>query len=132
MRRSMDGDDGGGDRPGDEFEEHGHTLSAMQGRGLRRELVNRSLHVAGFDGDDDDALADGLASPGSTTPADTPQHTLTGAEAGSLSSSFYSIPPGGRGGGGPGPNFDRRTSMPQSSKHARWGGVQVEATGFNP
>jgi hypothetical protein len=28
---------------GDEFEEHGHTLSAMQGRGLRREL-GRGLH----------------------------------------------------------------------------------------
>ena len=79
-RRTSSDDDGDS---GDDFAEKGHTLSAMQGRGLRRELVNRSLH--GFDGDDDDG---GLASPGSTTPADTPHDTLTGAEAGSLVSSF--------------------------------------------
>jgi len=35
---------------GDEFEEHGHTLSAMQGKGLRRELGNHRLHIEGFDG----------------------------------------------------------------------------------
>ena len=30
-------------QPGDEYEEHGHTLSALQGRGLRRELSTMAL-----------------------------------------------------------------------------------------
>ena len=42
----------GSPSPGFEFEEHGHTLSAMQGRGLHKELKVHKLHVAGFDGDD--------------------------------------------------------------------------------
>ena len=37
-RLSMTNSDPDSAQPGDEYEEHGHTLSALQGRGLRREL----------------------------------------------------------------------------------------------
>ena len=114
MRRNSDD----GPRPGDEYEIGGHTLSAMQGRGLRRELRNTILSGSLDTGSDD-----GLASPGSTTPADTPQHTLTGAEAGSLSS-FYSSGGGGGGGGSGSSDADRRVSMPtMKNKHARLDGL---------
>ena len=46
---------------GDEYEEHGHTLSALQGRGLRRELSTMVRGVDGFDGED--ALDAGGVSP---------------------------------------------------------------------
>jgi hypothetical protein len=79
----------------------------MQGKGLRRELVHRSLHTSAFEGDNEG----GLASPISTTPADTPQHTLTGAEAGHLASSLD----------------DARVSLSPSGKHARLDGLFAEA-----
>ena len=55
------------------------------------------------------AAAEGHTSPG-TTPADTPQHTLTGAEAGSLSASVKAPAAAAR-----------RTSMPSVSLTAHAG-----------
>lgn len=102
-------------QPGDEYEEHGHTLSAMQGRGLRRELSTMALRgVDGFEGED--ALDAGGVSPGSTpisSPQQTPSTTLTGAEQASLAGALHrnqSV-------------TSRRESMPPSSGHARLDGL---------
>ena len=102
-------------QPGDEYEEHGHTLSALQGRGLRRELSTMALRgVDGFDGED--ALDAGGVSPGSTpisSPAQTPSTTLTGAEQASLAGALHRTQP----------VTSRRESMPPSSGHARLDGL---------
>ena len=79
----------------EDFEEHGHTLSAMQGRRLRSELSGMALRgVNGFDGED--ALgADEGVSPGSTpvtTPGTTPSTTLTGDEQVALSRAIAADP----------------------------------------
>ena len=111
----------------EDFEEHGHTLSAMQGRRLRSELSGMALRgVNGFDGED--ALgADEGVSPGSTpvtTPGTTPSTTLTGDEQVALSRAIASDPFA--------PHAltaaaARRESMPPSSGHAR-----LSATLFAP
>ena len=84
-RRSLDGRV---EAAAEDFEEHGHTLSAMQGRRLRNELSGMALRgVDGFEGED--ALgADEGVSPGSTpvtSPGTTPSTTLTGDEQVALS-----------------------------------------------
>ena len=110
----------------EDFEEHGHTLSAMQGRRLRNELSGMALRgVNGFDGED--ALgADEGVSPGSTpvtTPGTTPSTTLTGDEQVALSRAIAVDPFAPRGAA----VAARRESMPPSSGHAR-----LSATLFAP
>ena len=110
----------------EDFEEHGHTLSAMQGRRLRNELSGMALRgVDGFEGED--ALgADEGVSPGSTpvtTPGTTPSTTLTGDEQVALSRAIAADPFAPRGAA----VATRRESMPPSSGHAR-----LSATLFAP
>ena len=127
-RLSLTESDPDSGQPGDEYEDHGHTLCAMQGRGVRRELSNMTLNaVGGFQGDD--ALAAGGESPGSTpltSPNETPSTTLTGTEQASLSGAIAPDPVAraaaqvaaqGRS------NVRRRESMPPSSGHARLDGL---------
>ena len=107
-------------------EDHGHTLSAMQGRRLRNELSCMALRgVDGFDGDD--ALGAEGVSPQSTptnTPGTTPSTTLTGDEQVALSRAIAADPMSSTAARSPSQN--RRESMP-SSGHAR-----VSATMFAP
>ncbi|EEH58164.1 arsenite-antimonite efflux family [Micromonas pusilla CCMP1545] len=76
-----------GAAPGDEYEDHGHTLSAMQGKQLRRELSTHNLVPIGYEAGDH-----GAGSPETTSPLSTPSQTLTGAEAGDLSHSVNEAP----------------------------------------
>jgi len=123
-RRSLDGRV---EAAAEDFEEHGHTLSAMQGRRLRNELSGMALRgVDGFEGED--ALgADEGVSPGSTpvtTPGTTPSTTLTGDEQVALSRAIASDPFAPR---ALTAAAARRESMPPSSGHAR-----LSATLFAP
>ena len=90
-RRSLDGRI---DAAADDFEDHGHTLSAMQGQRLRNELSSMALRgVDGFDGED--ALGAEGVSPGSTpmnSPGTTPSTTLTGDEQVALSRAIAADP----------------------------------------
>ena len=88
-RRTENGADDAEDLPAEEqYEpEHGHTLSAMQGRGMRRELSRHTFFgVEGFEGEPV-VTADDTMSAGSPTlsPLSTPSNTLTGAESSTLS-----------------------------------------------
>ena len=123
-RRSLDGRV---EAAAEDFEEHGHTLSAMQGRRLRNELSGMALRgVDGFEGED--ALgADEGVSPGSTpvtSPGTTPSTTLTGDEQVALSRAIASDPFAPR---ALTAAAARRESMPPSSGHAR-----LSATLFAP
>ena len=123
-RRSLDGRV---EAAAEDFEEHGHTLSAMQGRRLRNELSGMALRgVDGFEGED--ALgADEGVSPGSTpvtSPGTTPSTTLTGDEQVALSRAIAADPFAPRAGAAA---AARRESMPPSSGHAR-----LSATLFAP
>ena len=123
-RRSLDGRV---EAAAEDFEEHGHTLSAMQGRRLRNELSGMALRgVDGFEGED--ALgADEGVSPGSTpvtSPGTTPSTTLTGDEQIALSRAIASDPFAPR---ALTAAAARRESMPPSSGHAR-----LSATLFAP
>ena len=123
-RRSLDGRV---EAAAEDFEEHGHTLSAMQGRRLRNELSGMALRgVDGFEGED--ALgADEGVSPGSTpvtSPGTTPSTTLTGDEQIALSRAIAADPFAPR---ALTAAAARRESMPPSSGHAR-----LSATLFAP
>ena len=127
-RRSLDASVEAAAEPAEDFEEHGHTLSAMQGRRLRNELSGMALRgVDGFEGED--ALgADEGVSPGSTpvtSPATTPSTTLTGDEQVALSRAIAADPFAPRAAAAP--LGARRESMPPSSGHAR-----LSATLFAP
>ena len=112
-RRLSDG--GADDADEEQYEEHGHTLSAMQGRGMRRELSRHTfLGLEGFEGEPV-VNADETMSAGSPTlsPLSTPSHTLTGAESSSLSREVEAAKPKVI------TASDRRPSMPASAGHAR-------------
>ena len=112
-RRLSDG--GADDADEEQYEEHGHTLSAMQGRGMRRELSRHTfLGLEGFEGEPV-VNADETMSAGSPTlsPLSTPSHTLTGAESSSLSREVEAAKPKVI------TASDRRPSMPASTGHAR-------------
>lgn len=116
-RRTENGADDAEDLPAEEqYEpEHGHTLSAMQGRGMRRELSRHTFFgVEGFEGEPV-VTADDTMSAGSPTlsPLSTPSHTLTGAESSTLSQEVEASKPKVI------TAADRRPSMPASAGHAR-------------
>ena len=116
-RRTENGADDADDLPAEEqYEpEHGHTLSAMQGRGMRRELSRHTFFgVEGFEGEPV-VTADETMSAGSPTlsPLSTPSHTLTGAESSTLSQEVEASKPKVI------TAADRRPSMPPSAGHAR-------------
>ena len=116
-RRTENGADDADDLPAEEqYEpEHGHTLSAMQGRGMRRELSRHTFFgVEGFEGEPV-VTADDTMSGGSPTlsPVSTPSHTLTGAESSTLSQEVEASKPKVI------TAADRRLSMPPSAGHAR-------------
>ena len=126
-RRSLDARIEAAAEDAEDFEEHGHTLSAMQGRRLRNELSGMALRgVDGFEGEDALGAAEGV-SPGSTpvtTPGTTPSTTLTGDEQVALSRAIAADSPAPRAAARP---EARRESMPPSSGHAR-----LSATLFGP